>query len=253
MDNLIALFQQQMVLLQSQADIVKAQAAAIQALAGGDASAFAQVTQQVQVPTTNGGSAVAMQSTVVPTIAKPPDFSNLVGRKDTVTGAQTPAPVAKKQDLRPAVQASVLEAVARISAFPVKTLRLEQTLVNELGFDSLMLVELDQSVGKAFPSLGGLPRELFSKTTTSATIIEHIVTTLESGVTPKSEAPAITTPIERYAPTVVAAPLAALSETVTSFERPVLVTKDSHGVADAVVAQLKAHGLKAVTDRKSVV
>ncbi|MDP1823469.1 MAG: aminotransferase class I/II-fold pyridoxal phosphate-dependent enzyme [Archangium sp.] len=255
MDNLIALFQQQMVLLQSQADIVKAQAAAIQALAGGDTSAFAQVTQQLQVPTAGGGTAVAMQSAVVPTIAKPPDFSNLVGRKDTVTGAQTPAPVpvapvAKKEepkvDLRPSVQAAVIEAVARISAFPVKTLRLDQTLVNELGFDSLMLVELDQSVGKAFPSLGGLPRELFSKTTTSSTIIEHIVGALESGVTAKAEAPTVSTPVERYAPTVVAAPLAALSETVTSFERPVLVTKDTHGVADAVVAQLKAHGLKAV-------
>ena len=258
MDNLIALFQQQMALLQSQAEIVKAQAAAIQAMAGGDVSALTQVTQQLQVPMAGGGSGMAMQSAVVPTVAKPPDFSNMVARKgtDQVTGAQTaaptpaPAPVAKKeepkQDLRPSVQASVLEAVARISAFPLKTLRLEQTLVNELGFDSLMLVELDQSVGKAFPSLGGLPRELFSKTTTSATIIDHIVTTLESGVTVKAEAPAVSTPIERYAPAVVAAPLAALSETVTSFERPVLVTKDSRGVADAVVAQLKAHGLKAI-------
>ncbi len=254
MDNLIALFQQQMVLLQSQADIVKAQAAAIQAMAGGDLSAFTQVTQQVQVPMAGGGNGVSVQSAVVPTIAKPPDFSNMVARKgtDQVTGAQTaaPAPVAKKeepkQDLRPAVQATVLETVARISAFPVKTLRLEQTLVNELGFDSLMMVELDQSVGKAFPSLGGLPRELFSKTTTSATIIEHIVTTLESGATAKAEAPSVTTPVERYAPAVVAAPLAALSETVTSFERPVLVTKDSRGVAEAIVAQLKTHGLTAV-------
>ncbi|MDP2276445.1 MAG: aminotransferase class I/II-fold pyridoxal phosphate-dependent enzyme [Archangium sp.] len=266
MDNLIALFQQQMQLLQSQAEIVKAQANAIQALAGGgDMTAFAQVAQQVQVPTASGSTATAMQSAVVPVVAKPPDFSNLVSRKgaDQVTGAQTPAPAPvltkgpgadgvgekkeePKQDIRPAVQASVLEAVARISAFPVKTLRLDQTLVNELGFDSLMLVELDQSVGKAFPSLGGLPRELFSKTTTSATIIEHIVTTLESGVIAKADAPSASLPVDRYAPAVVAAPLAALSETVTSFEWPVLVTKDTHGVADAVVAQLKTHGLTAV-------
>ncbi len=241
MDNLIALFQQQMQLLQSHAEIVKAQAAAIQAIAGGgDLSAFTQVAQQVSMP---APSAV---------VARPPDFSNLVGRKDQVIGAQTPAPapVAKKEepkvDVRPGVQAAVLEAVARISAFPVKTLRLDQTLVNELGFDSLMLVELDQSVGKAFPSLGGLPRELFSKTTTSATVIEHIVGALENGVTAKAEAPALNLPVERYAPTVVAAPLSSLSETVTSFERPVLVTKDSQGVAEAVVAQLKTHGLNAV-------
>lgn len=258
MDNLIALFQQQMALLQSQAEIVKAQAAAIQALAGG--ADLSVVSQQVQVAAANGGTAVAMQSTVV---AKPPDFSNLVGRKgvDQVTGAQTAGPtpvlsavessasVVKKEekpDLRPAVQAAVLEAVSRISAFPLKTLRTEQTLVNELGFDSLMLVELDQSVGKAFPSLGGLPRELFSKTTTSATIIDHIVAALESGVTAKTDAPAVTTPVERYAPAVVAAPLSALSETVTSFEHCVLVTKDSRGLAEALVAQLKTHGVQAV-------
>ncbi len=256
MDNLIALFQQQMTLLQSQADIVKAQAQAIQAMAGGDTTAMTTVTQHLQMPTVGGGTAVTMQSSVMPTIAKPPDFSNLVGKKgqDQVVGAQTaapsPAPVAKKEepkvDPRPEVKSRVLEAVARISAFPLQTLKLEQTLIGELGFDSLMLVELDQAVAKAFPSLGGLPRELFSKTTTSATIIEHIVGALEKGPAAKAEASAVVTPVERYVPVAVPAPLAALSETVTSFDKPLLVTKDSRGVADAVVARLKAHGVSAV-------
>ena len=254
MDNLIALFQQQMALLQSQADIVKAQAAAIQAMAGGDVTALTQVSQQVQMPMANGGTAVATQAAVIPvTQAKPIDFSNLVGKKgtDQVMGAQTaaPAPVAKKEepkvDVRPEVKARVLEAVSRISAFPLQTLKLEQTLVGELGFDSLMLVELDQSIGKAYPSLGGLPRELFSKTTTSTTIIDHIANALTSGVVAKAEAPTVSTPIERYAPVAVPAPLAALSETVTSFEKPVLVTKDSRGVAEALVTKLQAHGIKA--------
>lgn len=266
MDNLIALFQQQMALLQSQADIVKAQAAAIQAMAGGDASALTtqltQVSQPVQVAAANGGASVAMQASVVPTpvVAKPPNFSNLVGSKglDQVTGAQTAAPVpvlqtaapAKKEeqkaDHRPAVTTAVLEAVARISAFPLKTLKVEQTLVGELGFDSLMLVELDQSMGKAWPQLGGLPRELFSKNTTSATIIDHVVGVLEGNVAAKVDAaPAVTTPVERYAPAVVAAPLAPLSETVLHVERPVLVTKDGKGVAEALVAKLSAEGIKA--------
>jgi hypothetical protein len=118
MDNLIALFQQQMALLQSQADIVKAQAAAIQAMAGGDVTALTQVSQQVQLPMANGGTAVATQTSVVPVIAKPPDFSNLVGRKgtDLVVGAQTaaPSPVVKKEepkvDVRPEVKARVPDA-----------------------------------------------------------------------------------------------------------------------------------------------
>lgn len=263
MDNLIALFQQQMALLQSQAEIVKAQAAAIQAMAGGDATALTQqltqVAQPVQVAMQAGATGVAMQSTVVPTpapvvIAKPPDFSNLVGKKgtDQVTGPQTaaPAPVKKEEpkvDYRPAVTDVVLDAVARISAFPRKTLKLEQTLVGELGFDSLMLVELDQSIGKAYPSLGGLPRELFGKATSSATVIDHVVGVLEGAIVAKVEAaPAVTTPIERYAPAVVAAPLASLSETVLHVEHPVLVTKDTKGVADALVAKLAQHEIKAI-------
>ncbi|HEY0880771.1 MAG TPA: type I polyketide synthase, partial [Archangium sp.] len=263
MDNLIALFQQQMALLQSQAEIVKAQAAAIQAMAGGDATALTQqltqVAQPVQVAMQAGATGVAMQSTVVPApapvvIAKPPDFSNLVGKKgtDQVTGPQTAAPApAKKEepkvDHRPAVTDVVLDAVARISAFPRKTLKLEQTLVGELGFDSLMLVELDQSIGKAYPSLGGLPRELFGKATSSATVIDHVVGVLEGAIVAKVEAaPAVTTPIERYAPAVVAAPLASLSETVLHLEHPVLVTKDTKGVADALVAKLAQHEIKAI-------
>ncbi|MFZ5445149.1 MAG: aminotransferase class I/II-fold pyridoxal phosphate-dependent enzyme [Myxococcota bacterium] len=260
MDNLIALFQQQMALLQSQAEIVKAQAQAIQAMAGGDTTALTAVTQSMQVATASGGAAVAMQSAVIPApapvVARPPDFSNLVGKKgvDQVVGVQTaapvaPAPVVKKEepkvDLRPEVKARVLEAVARISAFPQATLKLEQTLVGELGFDSLMLVELDQSIGKAFPSLGGLPRELFSKNTTSGTIIEHVVQALEKGPSAKAEAAAVAAPVERYAPAVVPAPLAVLSETVASFSRPVLVTKDARGVAEAIVAKLQAHGVAA--------
>ncbi len=256
MDNLIALFQQQMALLQSQAEIVKAQAAALQALAGGavDQAALAQVTQAVQVQGL-GGAGVALQQAVVstPAAARPPDFSNLVGKKgtDQVIGSQTASPAATapaprkdepKADARPVVAAQVLEAVARISAFPQQTLKLEQTLVGELGFDSLMLVELDQAVGKAFPTLGGLPRELFSKTTTSGTLIDYVVQTLEAGTAPKADAAPVA-PVERYAPAVVAAPLLPLSESVTSLGKPVLVTEGQPGLADAVATKLRARGV----------
>lgn len=251
MDNLIALFAQQMALLQSQADIVKAQAAALQALAGGDTTALTQVTQQLAVAAPNGQQAISSQPVPVPVVARPPDFSNLVGKKgtDQVIGAQTPAPVApvaaaKKADVRPEVTAKVLEAVARISAFPQATLKLEQTLVGELGFDSLMLVELDQSIGKAWPSLGGLPRELFSKNTTAKTVIDHVVQVLEGGVVAKAPVAELSAPVEQYAPAVVAAPLARLTETVLTLSKPVLLTKDTRGIADALAAKLQSRGVQ---------
>ncbi len=242
MDSLIALFQQQNALLQSQAEILKAQSAAIAALANGQS-----------VPTEALGSAAVVSAAAAPVAEavapKPPNFSNLVAPKATAVAAAPVAPVAEKpvEDVRPLVQQKVLASVARISAFPVATLKLEQTLVGELGFDSLMLVELDQDVGKAFPSLGGLPRELFSKTTSPSTVIDHIVKTLS---TPKATqepegAPAAAVPLERYSPTVVPAPLHALSESVTRLDAPLLVTRDGLGVAEAVVAKLAQHGVAA--------
>ncbi len=268
MDNLIALFQQQMTLLQSQAEILKAQANAIASMTGGQpveltAASFAQVPVAQAAP--QGQVAVAMQSVAMPTpaaqpmphvngnghanghapvVAKAPNFSNLVGR------AEAPeSPPAPKADVRPQVLSKVLASVARISAFPAATLKPEQTLVGELGFDSLMLVELDGDVGKAWPSLGGLPRELFSKTTTVTTIVDHIVGVLE-GTISTVKAPVAsavdTLPVDRHLPTVTAAPLMTVTESVTAFAHPLLVTKDTHGVAEAVVAKLKARGVAAV-------
>ncbi|OEJ30872.1 type I polyketide synthase [Streptomyces subrutilus] len=50
------------------------------------------------------------------------------------------------------VTAAVLGHVARISAFPVDRLRADQLLVDELGFDSLMLTDLFTSLGRQWPS-----------------------------------------------------------------------------------------------------
>jgi 7-keto-8-aminopelargonate synthetase-like enzyme/NAD(P)-dependent dehydrogenase (short-subunit alcohol dehydrogenase family)/acyl carrier protein len=179
--------------------------------------------------------------------ARPPNFSNLVGKAEVPVPVAVPAaPVLP--DPRAGVQAQVMASVARISAFPAATLKAEQTLVGELGFDSLMLVELDADVGKAFPQLGGLPRELFSKTTTVGLIVDHVVKALQGGPGQASEPAAASTGqalVERYVPVVVPAPLHAVSERIHTFERPLLVTGDAHGLGELLVARLKAQGFAA--------
>ncbi|MFD4242368.1 aminotransferase class I/II-fold pyridoxal phosphate-dependent enzyme [Streptomyces sp. NPDC058525] len=50
------------------------------------------------------------------------------------------------------VTAAVLGHVARISAFPVDRLRADQLLVDELGFDSLMLTDLFTALKRQWPS-----------------------------------------------------------------------------------------------------
>ncbi|MFI5611060.1 aminotransferase class I/II-fold pyridoxal phosphate-dependent enzyme [Amycolatopsis sp. NPDC051903] len=58
-----------------------------------------------------------------------------------------PQPVPSARD----VLAVVLEEVARTSAFPVADLHAGQVLVEDLGFDSLMLTELEAGLRKRFP------------------------------------------------------------------------------------------------------
>ncbi len=269
MNDLIALFQQQMQLLQSQAEILKAQSNAIAALAGGQAPQLAQavaqvsalqpamqasgavgatvVSQPVMMPTMMPGTAAApVNGTYVngsngaPQAAKPVNFSNLVAGKDEKVAA--PPAVA---DVRPQAQAKVLESVARISAFPLGSLKNEQTLVNDLGFDSLMLVELDQSIGKAFPVLGGLPRELFGRSTTVANIVDYVADTLAKGGTKTAEDTTANLPVERRLPTVMPAPLTVLRESVIRFDKPVLITRDGLGLADALAKKLGARNVAA--------
>jgi acyl transferase domain-containing protein/7-keto-8-aminopelargonate synthetase-like enzyme/NAD(P)-dependent dehydrogenase (short-subunit alcohol dehydrogenase family) len=271
MNDLIALFQQQMQLLQSQADILKAQSNAIAAMAGGQAPqlvpAMTQVTSMQASASGAVGATVMHQPVVMPAVvnapmpaghgngsghlngnghtnghahAKPANFSNLVASKEVEKVEPTPAPVV---DVRPQVTAKVFEAVARISAFPQASLKAEQTLVGELGFDSLMLVELDQSIGKAYPQLGGLPRELFGRGTTVANIVDYVADTLTKGVSKAEDANAPVAVVERRLPTVTPAPLSTLTESVVRFDKPVLVTKDSAGLADAIAKALSQRGV----------
>lgn len=264
MDNLLALFQQQNALLQAQAEVLKAQASAIAAMAGGAELVTPAVVSPAVVPPAATASPSVASPASAPVVAKAPSFSNLVGKAEAASvPASPPQPVASaaapqpqpqpqldaapKVDVRPSVVERVMASVARISAFPLATLKPEQTLVGELGFDSLMLVELDTDVGKAFPSLGGLPRELFSKSTTVGHVIEHLVKALDGSGPQAGSTPASGTaraePVGRYVPAVVAAPLAPVTESVLSFQRPLLVTRDGLGIAEALVARLQGRGV----------
>jgi len=223
MDSLVSLFREQMALLTQQGEILKAQAAALQAVASGNPQAAASLAQ----------------AQTTPIVVKAPNFSNMVAQKE-------PKPALVVEDVRPQVAAKILASIARISAFPAAALKMEQALTGELGFDSLMLVELDGDVAKAWPKLGGLPRELFNKTTTIASVIDHVVGALakpaEALVENKS-----TAPVSRYVPGAVAAPLRALRESTLGFDGPVLLTVDAHGVAKALAARLTARGVEVVS------
>ncbi|MFE0462373.1 aminotransferase class I/II-fold pyridoxal phosphate-dependent enzyme [Kitasatospora sp. NPDC058965] len=64
-----------------------------------------------------------------------------------------PGPAAGAERL--AVRGTVLQHISRISAFPVDQLHEDNLVVQELGFDSLMLTELMASVQRTWPQLTG--------------------------------------------------------------------------------------------------
>jgi 8-amino-7-oxononanoate synthase len=72
------------------------------------------------------------------------------------------------------IQARVLRVVSKVSAFPLDALRVEQKLLDDLGFDSLMLAELSTKLGEAVPGFGGIPRSLFATSPSVADLIRHI-------------------------------------------------------------------------------
>src|SRR5262249_55457859 len=132
------------------------------------------------------------------------------------------------------------------------------TLAGDLGFDSLMTVELDSDVNKAFPGAGGLPRTLLGPQTTVQQVIEH----LERAVAqPHAPIAPVLSPILGevasegrellpFAPVFVKAPLAATPAEDPTPKR-LLLTRDSLGVADALARLLEDAGHDAVIGEPS--
>jgi 8-amino-7-oxononanoate synthase len=77
------------------------------------------------------------------------------------------------------IESHILASVARISAFPETTLRLDQVLTEGLGFDSLMLVDLDEDIRTKWPNIGGLPFDTLPPQTTILDVVENVVRALE--------------------------------------------------------------------------
>ncbi len=70
------------------------------------------------------------------------------------------------------VASVVLEEVSRTGVFPLSELREQMLLVDDLGFDSLMLQELEVNIGKRIP--GARAEELFSRELTLGRLIEAL-------------------------------------------------------------------------------
>ncbi len=99
------------------------------------------------------------------------------------------------------VAETVMQAVARASAYPRNALREDMKLADDLGFDSMMLAELTADLTKVVPGLSGIPQELMINGPT----IGQLIAFAES---PELAEPDYDddAPLGRYEPVWVAAP-----------------------------------------------
>ncbi|TMA29644.1 MAG: aminotransferase class I/II-fold pyridoxal phosphate-dependent enzyme [Deltaproteobacteria bacterium] len=220
MDPLVALFREQVALLQQQAKVLEQQAKALG----------------------QRGIAVPELPKVLPAPASPPPLAAVPARE--------PVPITARPGAAATDRAAhvITASVARISAFPAEAIKPAQTLVGDLGFDSLMTVELDSDVSKAFPDIGALPRSLLGPTTTVQDLIDHVARALAE---PRS-LPTISAALGAFAsegpellffaPALVEAPLLPAAPAESPLPRSILITRDAEGIADALAPLLSALG-----------
>lgn len=139
----------------------------------------------------------------------------------------------------------VSELVSDVSAFPATALKPDQRLSADLGFDSLMFVELSSKLDARFDALdGGIPQSLMSEQTSIEDIAEHLTRTLNDTDT-LDEAMTDET-LMSYQPVLVSRPISLLPAASDRLGDLVLITRDRRGVADATALTLKDLGFQVV-------
>lgn len=112
------------------------------------------------------------------------------------TGSSSPAPPASTFD-------KVAEVVANVSSYPRGAVRPELSLIDDLGFDSLMVADLATGLAEAFPGLGGLPQELLLDRPTVQAIADHVQHAGTGGAAAIDDG----APVHSYAPVFRPCPL----------------------------------------------
>ena len=275
-DDVIALFHEQMQVLQTHAEIMRAQA---EALAGTGTplpshvmprlpreihlAAAPRATLPAPAPApapaplalTNGhargrlhelaaapGSEPLAAPVSVPSAA--PAVGSFAAREPALPAAPVVVPPAPPQPASPEpaidVGDKLFGLVAQVSAFPRDKLVPSQRLISDLGFDSLMVVELSGKLTDAFAGFKGLPKALFASEPTIADVIQHVQHVLgdagRARVPVANEAPRA---ITRYVATPVARPVTPMPYgAIPPFAGPVTILAGAGGVAAQVASRL---------------
>lgn len=212
--ELKTLFEQQLVMLRQQMELLESQAKLL-GLSNG------------QLPTNQLlGKTPAIQS-----------GSNGDGNSATTKAAHEVTEATSPESIRK----TVIELIARVSAFSIEDLTPEKRLGADLGFDSLVGADLFVALTETFPQTRTMSESLLGGDTT----IEELVKAVADAVTNKSAQPsrdeAASAEVQRYVVVPKDSPLPAQSEERRlPFDGAVSLVADSFGVAELLAQRLRA-------------
>lgn len=225
--GLVELFHRHTAILEQHAKILAAQTAALSKGAPMEPRAPSQIDEP---------KAAAPEPTI-PAAPPPPP-----GPPPAAPTAR-PAPAEGKS-----VRERVLDVVARVSAFPRQSIRGDQTLVNELGFDSLMVADLGDALARAFPELGAVPASMFGMETTVDDLARELTGALSQPPVEEPEEATPPRPVSRYR--VAAHPRARYAVGTSEVTGETwLVTEDDSPLSEAISRALERRGAKLVRVR----
>ncbi len=217
--DLARMFEQQLQLLQQQTALMTQQAQVIAQAFGGVAPVVGAAAVSVSAP---------VSATATSTETK------------TETKQTAKVEVARAADVDVArIEETVFTQVAKVSAFPRASLERTQSLTRDLGFDSLMMVELASSLRDALAPHGELEREVWASEPSIGGLIEKLSAQAKSGLGTQVEAPAASAeaPLLRFASEWRPTPLVAKPRA----PRQVWIGGDKK-LADALAKALKQRG-----------
>src|SRR2546423_997951 len=215
--ELKGLFEQQLAMLKQQMELIQSQVKLL-GLSEGQPSASATLVQNLTTESTRNGDR-ARNISAEPVVAQP-----------EITYAPS----------HDSIRQSVIEIIARVSAFSIDDLEPEKRLGADLGFDSLVGADLFVALTEAFPQTRTLPESLLGGNTT----IEELVHAVGAAVANKSVEPAAdkigVAEIRRYVGAAKDSTLPTRSqEAKLPFEGTVLLVADSRGVAKELARLLR--------------
>ena len=88
----------------------------------------------------------------------------------------------------------VLQEISRICGFPVERIALDLRLGSDLGFDSLLAMELHRKLAAIYPALAGAERNLLAQDVTVADVLRLIQQHVAGGTTPIAGAAPLVSP-----------------------------------------------------------